>query len=104
MYSARFIEKPLTRRRRVKLAFSGGAIVLTALYAPYVAGGYMRWAAFPLLSFFTDIPDCPRCDHLALHSPLLEWLLISIPIYWVCLVLARWQRKIRLKSYLKQSV
>jgi len=90
----------LTKRRRVRVSLLAGAIVLFLLYTPYIFGGYVRWAAFPLLSFFTDIPHCPRCDHLALHSPLLEWLLISIPMYWLCLAVARWQRKQRLKVYL----
>jgi len=77
--------------------------MLFVLYAPYIVGGYVRWAAFPLLSFFTDIPHCPRCDHLALHSPLLEWLLVSIPMYWLCLAVARWQRRKRLKDHLAQN-
>jgi hypothetical protein len=99
-----FIGQRMTRARRVKVALSLGAVILFALYAPYIFRGYIRWALFPVLSFFTDLPHCPRCDHLAVHSPLLEWLLISIPIYWSCLGIARRQKKARLKAYLKQNV
>ena len=97
------MEKRMTRKRRIRVSLAAGAALLAILYSPYVFGGYMRWAAFPLVSFFTDIPDCPHCDHLALHSPLLEWLLISVPVYWVCLAIARWQRKQRLQVYLARQ-
>jgi hypothetical protein len=99
----KFMEKWMTRKRRIRVSLATGAALLFVLYSPYVFGGYMRWAAFPLVSFFTDIPDCPRCDHLAVHSPLLEWLLISVLIYWGCLGIAKWQRKRRLQVYLAQQ-
>ena len=97
-----FMEKPLTRKRRIRISLAAAAVILFVLYSPYVFGGYMRWTLFPLISCFTDIPHCPRCDHLAVHSPLLEWLLLSLPMYWVSLALARWQRKKRLRVYLAQ--
>ena len=75
-------------------------MLLISLYVPYIVGGFVRWAAFPLITFFTDLPNCPRCDDLVVHSPLLEWLLLSIPLYWICLAIARWQRRERLKAYL----
>ncbi len=103
MHFQEFIEKRMTGGRRVKLALLLGANILLALYAPYIFMGYVRWGAFPLICFFTDLPHCPRCDNLHIHLPLVEWLLISIPVYWLCMGIARWQRRKRLKSYLAQN-
>lgn len=98
-----FIEKPMIRKRRIRVSLAAGAVLLFVLYLPYVLGGYMRWAAFPLISFFTDLPHCPHCDNLHIHLPLLEWFLISIPMYWLCMGVARWQQKKRLRVYLAQN-
>jgi hypothetical protein len=85
----KFVEKPMTRKRRIRMSLTAGAVLLFILYVPYIFGGYIRWEIFPLMCSFTDLAHCPRCDNLHLHFPLLEWLLLSAPMYWGVVALSR---------------
>jgi hypothetical protein len=65
-------------RCRLYVAISLGVAIVIAYYAVEFHRGYLKqgFGYFPLLVGFTDIPDCPFCDHIEMRSPLLEMLVL----------------------------
>ena len=71
----------MSKQTRFKWAVSLAALLVFCNSGILAAEGYARWVIFPVFFVTTDLPHCPRCDHLGVRLPPVEILLATGILY-----------------------